>query len=370
MQQPRGIAVILGVVISLGIIAVVVTGVVLIQRKPAVPAATNTNTALNLACTIDADCSSYCGADACYQPICGTTTIGGTGSCTCRSLCGPIVPAANTNASANVNASTNANINSSVSTAGWKTYTNSDTGYSFMYPPSFSVQAEVSGDVVINGTNSAALKPFVRVSTDSVAGALDDYNPSTAKSVEVTINGATATKMTGTMDVGGDVLTYVFVKNGRTYMARGPNISENQNIFQTFTFLDETAGWKTYTNEVLDFSIQYPPTWKIKEENRNNEKWVTIYDDITKTGNFGSPQIIVQEKADLYPKDNCLLGTKQLTVAGITRTQQTEGCGYAGSGITTFFSKSTGYLTVTWTTDWENYSAEYNQILSTFTFTK
>lgn len=230
MQHPRGIAVVLGVVISLGIIAVVVTGVVLIQRKPAVPAATNTNGALNLACTIDADCSSYCGADSCYQPICGTNTIGGTGSCTCRSLCGPIAPATNSNTT------TNANVNSSVSTAGWSTYTNTAAGYTFLYPPTFGVSVESGGDVSIAGTNSAALKSFVRVSTDTVADSVDDYDPSTVKSVQVTIHGVIATKIEGDMNVGGNVVTYVFIKNGKNYLLRGPNTLENQTIFQTFTF--------------------------------------------------------------------------------------------------------------------------------------
>lgn len=145
MQQPRGIAVILGVVISLGIIAVAVTGVVLVQRKPAVPAATNTNGALNLACTIDADCSSYCGADQCYQPICGTTTIGGSGSCTCRSLCGPIAPAVNTNTTVNTNVATNGNTNTAPDpTAGWKTYTNEQYSYQVRYPTAWKLTQEIS----------------------------------------------------------------------------------------------------------------------------------------------------------------------------------------------------------------------------------
>lgn len=149
MQQPKGIAVVLGVILGLVVIGAVIAGVLLFKSESKKPIpATNTNTALQLGCSVDSDCSSYCGVDPCFQPICGVTTIGAAGSCTCRSTCGPIVPggntnaAANTNTNANVNVSTNVNANSSASTAGWKTYTNTKHAYSVLYPSDWRVNTQ------------------------------------------------------------------------------------------------------------------------------------------------------------------------------------------------------------------------------------
>lgn len=160
MQHPKGIAVVLGVILGLVVVGAVVGGVFLIrgESKTQAPAA-NANAALQLVCSVDADCVSYCGGDPCYQPICGVTTIGAAGSCTCRSTCGPIAPGGNTNATtnvntnstANVNTSTNANTNSTVSTTSWKLYTNTKYGYSIQYPANWilNTNALSSGDLYI-----------------------------------------------------------------------------------------------------------------------------------------------------------------------------------------------------------------------------
>lgn len=144
MQQPKGIAVVLGVIFGLLVIGAVIGGVLLFKDESKTKApVTNTNTALQLGCSVDADCSTYCGADPCYQPICGVTTIGEAGSCTCRSICGPIVTSGNTNTTTNTNASntntsanTNAatNTNNTVSTTSWKLYTNTELGFTLKFP--------------------------------------------------------------------------------------------------------------------------------------------------------------------------------------------------------------------------------------------
>jgi hypothetical protein len=159
MQQPKGIAVVLGVVFSLLIVGAVVGGVLLFKYESKTPLEpVNANAALQLGCTVDADCVSYCGTDPCYQPICGVTKIGAAGSCTCRSICGPIVTGGNTNATtnvnvnsatntnSNVNSSTNANTNSTVSTTSWKLYTNAVLGFSFQYPANYRLHERVTGE--------------------------------------------------------------------------------------------------------------------------------------------------------------------------------------------------------------------------------
>lgn len=154
MQQQKGIAVVLGVILGLVVVGVVVTGILLIRKsQPIQVPISTTNTALKLSCNVDADCSTYCGADPCYQPICGVSAIGEAGSCTCRSICGPIVTGGNTNAKANTNASnaninsnvntsTNENTNSTVSTTSWKMYTNTDFGYTIKYPSDWPIEPQ------------------------------------------------------------------------------------------------------------------------------------------------------------------------------------------------------------------------------------
>ncbi|MDP2789615.1 MAG: PsbP-related protein [bacterium] len=143
MQQPKGIAVVLGVLLGLVVVGVVVGGILLFkgESKTQIPVV-NTNTALQLVCNSDADCISYCGGDSNYQPICGVTVIGAAGFCTCRSIAGSAVTTGNTNvttntntnANANVNASTNANTSSTVSTTSWKMYSDPQTRFTFLYP--------------------------------------------------------------------------------------------------------------------------------------------------------------------------------------------------------------------------------------------
>ncbi len=152
MQQPKGNGVVLGVIFGLVVVGAVVAGILFFKSESKTQApATNTNAALQLTCSRDEDCTSYCGTDPSYQPICGVTTIGTEGTCTCRAVtsnANATVNAttnSNANGNANVNASTPAkggsasggNTNSTVSTAGWKTYSSSYYGFSFRYPASW-----------------------------------------------------------------------------------------------------------------------------------------------------------------------------------------------------------------------------------------
>lgn len=102
MQLPRGFSIVVGVIFGLAVVGVVMSAVLLFRGTTPEPATANVNGALMLSCTSDADCASYCGTDACYTPVCATSTIGSAGSCTCRSTCGPV---STTNANANTNTS-------------------------------------------------------------------------------------------------------------------------------------------------------------------------------------------------------------------------------------------------------------------------
>lgn len=85
---------------------------------------------------------------------------------------------------------------------------------------------------------------------------------------------------------------------------------------------------------------------------------------------FSTPEVTVKQGDKLYSKDSCLEKQENVMVGGIARIQQTEGCSYAGATVATFFTQGTGYLVLAWTTDVEDQFTTYEQILSTFTFTK
>jgi len=111
-----GFTLLLGVVLGAVVIGLVVVAVFVVRHNPSGNTSTsNANAALNLACSEDVDCVSYCGTDPCFQPICGVTTIGAAGSCTCRSTCGPLAPTTNTSGNANTNATVNTNITTNTS---------------------------------------------------------------------------------------------------------------------------------------------------------------------------------------------------------------------------------------------------------------
>ena len=155
----------LGVLLGLVVVGTVVGGVLFFRGEFKSQIATtpakggsasggNTNAALQLTCNSDADCISYCGGDPNYQPTCGVSTIGGAGSCTCRSTTGVTVTTGNTNVRVNMNATVNANssapggagtagnTNSTVSTTSWKLYTNTDFGYTIKYPSDWPIEPQ------------------------------------------------------------------------------------------------------------------------------------------------------------------------------------------------------------------------------------
>ncbi len=153
-HQPKGsttiIATIVAVIIALGLIVVAL----MYGAKPQVVTPANVNgnandTVVNVSCKKDTDCATYCGLSSDYQAVCATASDANPGYCTCRGI-GAITPQnlnsssnvsitntntrTNANSNANVNTSTNVNTNSNVSTAGWKTYTNTELGFTLKFP--------------------------------------------------------------------------------------------------------------------------------------------------------------------------------------------------------------------------------------------
>lgn len=139
------------------------------------------------------------------------------------------------------------------------------------------------------------------------------------------------------------------------------NSTTNQN---TNTTTDPTAGWKTYTNTQLKYSIKYPSDWSIGLE---TDKQTTI----SGAGNgtpFTAPSVSITTSEPDQPS-SCLLKEEAVTVLGESRLRQTQGCGYAGSNIATFIKKGSAYFSVSWTEDVSAAYPTYDLMLSTFTFT-
>jgi hypothetical protein len=161
-NTPRGFTTAIGIVIALVVIGGVTIWALVYSAKPQVTQTVSSNgntndTVVKVSCNTDNDCATYCGLDPNYQPIC-TIGIGTTNTCTCRALV-PLTPQ-NLNSSqnvnfSNVNASTNANTNTStntnISTAGWKTYTNSSVGYTVKHPTTWTVKATNELSQIVDG---------------------------------------------------------------------------------------------------------------------------------------------------------------------------------------------------------------------------
>lgn len=272
MRQPKGIAVVLGVILGLIVIGAIVGGIVLMRESHTTPTpAANTNATLQLGCSVDADCSTYCGADPCFQPICGVSSIGESGSCTCRSICGPIGNTGNTNTSGNVNistntnatvntnTSTNSNTNTAVNTAGWKTYTDTKYGYSFNYPASWretvyvvDANSPLSGDGVKFEDPSGKAGSFAWMQKGYVPFQDGQWD---STSTSVTLGGRAATQLIYTPKVGqqwasGEPLprAKVSITNNPTIWGSDASIgltlgtSESwttvNTILSTFTFIE------------------------------------------------------------------------------------------------------------------------------------
>jgi hypothetical protein len=264
MQQPKGIAVVLGVIFGLAVVGVLIAGIFFFTRESKIPTpAGDTNVALQLSCTTDADCVSYCGADPCYQPVCGVTATGAASSCTCRSLCGPIVTGGNNNTNGNVNisknsntnTSTNSNTNSAVNTTGWKTYTNDGLKYSFQYPQDWLVEDKASDAkrvYCVAEWPDCAWSLTVETTDKSLEGFITSYNTNTSnadrsytqiyKQEKIILNKHQGTKLFGSTTLGIDAITIYIPHNGRNYtLSYSPvqlRADIGNTILSTFTFTE------------------------------------------------------------------------------------------------------------------------------------
>jgi hypothetical protein len=309
------------------------------------------------------------------------------------------------------------------STADWKTYTN-NFGYSIKYPIDWTVDSKDPKAVTLNSAESISNNSkcngegpncendvtifYFNQLTDLTQGSnatnLEDYiNNSTVlnESKKITFAGEPAVEGTE----GGISAWYnIYVeKSGHIYeihfgkAATKDEINPiEQQILSTFQFTDSpavsTAGWKTYTNAIYNFSIKYPSDLT-KSEDRglissapNQLSWVGF----TNTAKYGSAIIAVEVSKNTYSdisdwatktnSDGIAAGAytiKNTTIDGIAGKELSTSI--EGGAVRTGFIKGNNlYIIHRIGTDaaWEDFNNPalladvYNQILSTFQFSK
>ncbi|MFA6588090.1 MAG: hypothetical protein WCT08_03400 [Patescibacteria group bacterium] len=146
----------------------------------------------------------------------------------------------------NTNVVVNSNTNSDV-TAGWKTYTSTKYGFSLKYPLTMRVLEvnETSGIILRVGVEGSANGDNVLV-----------YNKSSN---------------------AGIPYSTVKSESGKSFVISHVGVEADQ-ILSTFVFLDQTAGWKTYTNSEYGWTMKYPNDWTV-----NNSYQTTDPNDIFET---------------------------------------------------------------------------------------
>ncbi|MFA6588089.1 MAG: hypothetical protein WCT08_03395 [Patescibacteria group bacterium] len=220
-----------------------------------------------------------------------------------------------------VNSNTNTVVNSNTNsdaTAGWKTYTNAKQGYSVKYPSNWVTQVQnTNGGEVANGNittfwskpNYKDLIPegtewvptdtlyYFRVHYQDESSAANAVDPNTKKlsSEAITVGGISGLKEAYQGAYGKWTVVYV-TKNGIKYGLYLPDKTAEQQahastILSTFTFLDQTVGWKTYTNTEYGFSFKYPASWKETDYTASadsplNSDGVKFEDSAGKAGSF------------------------------------------------------------------------------------
>lgn len=183
-------------------------------------------------------------------------------------------------------------ISGGISTAGWKTYTNTKNQYSFKYPndwqlgdsPTSSTPSQTADDIAFDGVKYTGQRFAVQVSSPTNCTSLKtcaeknhkvfSTDQNTTGLTTALVGGKAAYSETISRPSSGNwkYYTYYVYSSPKLYIifttskvaddtATKPTFD---TILSTFTF-DETIGWKTYTNTVYGFTFKYPSDWVLGE---------------------------------------------------------------------------------------------------------
>lgn len=253
-----------------------------------------------------------------------------------------VVNQVNNNASVNTNSTTNTNTVSNTnaatdSSAGWKTYTNTTYGYQMKYPSDYSAKDASKGSTISTGELNGS--PYYRVDVvvyetpisggregqDIYTWAKNGFPRDTnvekehANLRQVTLGSVTYWASDG--DLGSTPIPDFMVFHDNKlfvltdYRSVDKDIDTNQTIISSFKFTDPTAGWKTYTNTTLGFSIKHPDGWRIDDTSTNKKVWFNP----SGTENVDSIEVGTAAKTldQLYDETDVGPGTKtRITLGG------------------------------------------------------
>lgn len=345
-----------------------------------------------------------------------------------------------TNKATNTGTNANANINTNTvadEMADWKTYTNEAYSFSFKYPTDWKLeepsQAEMVNGVVVSLRSPATeellqeekidlgysydlvVSFWSNIKNESARGGswegqrnytdLADYftdkNAVKHKTGEITVNGQTAYEVS----IGGAGLNYgVMIEHNGIYQLsfettwdKSKFSSIGSQILSTFQFTNETAGWKTYTNSAIGYTVKYPTDWTVEETDESSQivngqivKYITITNPSTEHSLHIGVRKTGDTQTDIWARTGIGAGDFQagstVVIAGIqVQTTElvyqgkaveifysplehaTQPVAIGGYDVSAFFSNMTGDATdLTLSTDYQT----ANTILSTLTFSK
>ncbi len=292
-----------------------------------------------------------------------------------------ITQRATTNASTVTNTPA-ANTNTvTVSTTGWKTYTNSKYQFSLQYPSKDDEISDQGTSIRIQNYSSA------QTAEEEKAGLKpDEFYMEISEndgSCDAVIDGATATfgAATGTLGTngeGGDAGGYrskaaCITNNGVTleFLVTEGDKDDTiaSGIFSTLTF-DDTLGWKTYENAQYHFSFKHPANWEVEKAAIG----VDAFSARAVSGDEGSLTVQpVTAQGSGFP-DGLTMTKKTVTIGGKKATQSTStytATGKVFQSLVSFDPQPTSWgatAQILIQPDANGSIDVPNQILSTFTF--
>lgn len=315
--------------------------------------------------------------------------------------------ATNSNQVANNNAGANANT-SIDQTTGWKSYSNQQYGFSIKYPNNLKA-TEDSSEIYDKTINIVSIgdpqnKDYRTVSVHYITRILDPKNIYTAyntglKATKSTIGGRDAYSISG-YSGGSPLIVYQVSSwdgNGIIEFQFGgapTNKADNptgivypwytdpaarQVVLNTITFTNPTTAWKTYINTTNNYSIKYPPSWKVSEElvPKHNTVQILPPDAVNKTSPEQSPALFIipnqtyQEHHYVInndPENDAYSNWRTQIINGISVKRQHQS-GLSTSDVAYFSTASGKYIQVSWDVGFVSDYPEYEQILATFQFT-
>ncbi len=292
---------------------------------------------------------------------------------------------ANRTANKNANTSIVTSPTVDIPTDTWKTFTDTSTGVSIQYPQDW--QEKSCGDAMLiyfapeeiscgAGLNAIGLQRATSDQTVAEAIALRQAQLEQTTVLRLAVAGQDAQRLIG-FDPQSALGVSETQQNDEIYFRQegylwnfSSTLEDDGRIFlkmaETLTLTkptasDPTAGWKTYTNSTLGYTIKYPNDWGIGLE---TDKQTTI-SGAGGGSPFTAPGVSITASEPDQPS-SCLLKEETVTVLGENRLRQTQGCGYAGSNIVTFIKKGSTYISVSWTEDVAAAYPTYDLMLSTF----